>query len=362
MPNTAIRRKKRYKVLLASLIVFLAFFAGCSRAFRPVPEKLPEQAAPHRPVACVFYLNGRGTGASYESFQRNRELIHEISPLWYFVREDGSLEENVDGEALRLARDGGVKVVPLVAFSSNRSSAVLTGSGAGEAAIANISRVVREHNYDGVNIDFEIVKSLDRDFKAEREGLTGFAAELGAEMDSLGKRLDICVPPPEQPPANLAAIYDHAALSGPADRLVVMTYDYSHNGTEAGPVAPLPWVEKNIEALLLLGIPSENISLGLASYGYDWPSGGTRAEAVASREVTRRIAREGLTMGWDGPSSSPFVKYRDSRGRDREIWFENSASTEQKLELIKQYRLAGFSLWRLGYEEDLFWQRVVAGG
>ena len=65
--------------------------------------------------------------------------------------------------------------------------------------------------------------------------------------------------PPEQPPAHLAQIYDLAVLSELADRLVVMTYDYSHSGTKPGRW-PLPWVEANIKAVLQLGISPEKIS------------------------------------------------------------------------------------------------------
>lgn len=351
--------KEKYKVLaLVSIIVFLVLSTGCGKAPQPAPERLPEKITPHRPVAGAFYVNGRENGGSYGSFYRNRGIISEVSPLWYYVRKDGSLEEKMDREALALARDSGVKVIPLVAFPSNRSSAVLTGNEARKAAIANIVGVVREHNYDGINMDFEIVKSAGRDYKAELEGLTRFAAELGEEMVSLGKRLDICVLPPEQAPAYLAAIYDYAALSGLSDRLVIMAYDYSNKGTKPGPVAPLPWVEANIKAVLSLGVPPDKISLGIASYGYDWPSGGTGADAVASLEVMRRIAESGLTAGWDGPSRTPYLKYRDSQGRDREIWFENSASVVHKFELINKYRLAGFSLWRLGYEDGGFWPAV----
>ncbi|VFU14760.1 Glycoside hydrolase family 18 [anaerobic digester metagenome] len=353
------RSKGKYKnVLLVLFIMLLVLTSGCQRVPEPVPESLAEQAALYSPVAGAFYVNGRGAGASYGSFYSNRDLIHEVSPLWYYVREDGSLKEDVDGEALKLASDSGVKVIPLVAFLSNASSFVLKGVNAREAAIAGIARVVREHGYDGVNIDFEIVKAAGRDYQAEREGLNRFAEGLRRELDSSGKRLDICVLPPEQPPAHLAQIYDLAVLSELADRLVVMTYDYSHSGTKPGPVAPLPWVEANIKAVLQLGISPEKISLGIASYGYDWPSGATRADVVSAREVMQSIGQSVFAAEWDGPSQTPFVVYRDSRGRDREIWFENSAASEQKMELIKKYRLAGFYLWRLGYEDALFWQTV----
>lgn len=345
-------------ILLVLFIVIPLFTAGCGREPDPAPGSMPEQTAPHRPFVGAFYVNGRGAEDSYGSFYRNKDLISEVSPLWYYAMEDGSLKVEVDHEALRLARDSGVDVFPLVAFPSNRSSIVLTEDGARKAAVANIARVVEENSYSGINIDFELVKTAGRNYQAEREGLTRLVEGLRERMSASGKGLYICVLPPVQPPVNLAEIYDLAALSGLADRLVLMTYDYSQDGTKAGPVAPLPWVEANIQAALMLGIPSKKISLGIASYGYDWLSGGTRADVVTAREVMQNTGQGGFTAGWDGPSQTPYVKYRDSQGRDREIWFENSAGTEHKMALVKRYRLAGFFFWRLGYEDAQFWQTV----
>lgn len=352
------RLKEKHKIILLVLLMIIPVLtAGCRRGPDSAPGSMPGQTAPHRPVVGAFYVNGRGAEASYGSFCRDRELISEVSPLWHYVWEDGSLEEEVDHEALKLARDSGINVIPLVAFPSNKSSTVLTEDGPREAAIANIARAVEENSYDGINIDFELVKTPGRDYQAEREGLTRFAEGLRGKMAAAGKRLDICVLPPVQPPVNLAEIYDLAALSGLADRLVLMAYDYSHDGTKAGPVAPLPWVEANIKAALL-DVPNEKISLGIASYGYDWLSGGTRANVVTAREVMQKTGQGRFTAGWDAPSQTPFVRYRDSQGRDREIWFENSAGAGHKMELVIRYRLAGFFFWRLGYEDDQFWQTV----
>jgi hypothetical protein len=77
------RSKGKYKnVLLVLFIVLLVLTAGCQRVPEPVPESLVEQAALHSPVAGAFYVNGRGAGASYDSFYSNRDLIHEVSPAW----------------------------------------------------------------------------------------------------------------------------------------------------------------------------------------------------------------------------------------------------------------------------------------
>lgn len=79
---------------------------------------------------------------------------------------------------------------------------------------------------------------------------------------------------------------------------------------------------------------------------------------MTAREVMQKTGQGGFTAGWDGPSQTPFVTYRDSQGRDREIWFENSTGAGHKVALVNRYRLAGFYFWRLGYEDEQFWQTV----
>ena len=64
----------------------------------------------------------------------------------------------------------------------------MKGDEARKAAIAGIARVVGEHGYDGINIDFEIVKAAGRDYQAEREGLQSFGggAQARAGLQASG--------------------------------------------------------------------------------------------------------------------------------------------------------------------------------
>ncbi len=121
--------------------------------------------------------------------------------------------------------------------------------------------------------------------EAEKEGLSRFVAGLNEMLRPYGKRLDVCVTPPDDPPPHLARIYDHRSLAGLAHRVVLMAYDYSHPGSPPGPVYPLPWVEANIKALLAEGAPPEKITLGIAAYGYDWPAGAAGGKARPSAEI-----------------------------------------------------------------------------
>ncbi|MGI5927603.1 MAG: glycosyl hydrolase family 18 protein [Thermacetogeniaceae bacterium] len=347
--------------LLLFLFTFtwvLLFPAGCQPYIQaPSAEQTEEKAVPSLQTVCAFYVNGRGEGSSFNSFAENRGAIDELSPLWYRLQGDGVLKEDVDSEALVLAEESSTKVIPLIAMAGNRSREVLINPTARKAAVENISRVVRDNSFDGVNIDLEIIRSEGMDYTDYKEGFIAFLYELREELPQ-NKRLDVCVLPPVKPPSHLAQIYDLKEIFKVADRVVMMAYDYSHSGTEPGPVAPLWWVEENIEYMLKMGLPPEKLSLGIAAYGYDWLLGGRGATARGNVEIKRIVEQYRAQVNWDQENQVPVIDYSDPEVGEREIWFENNASIKKKLELVNKYGLAGCSFWRLGFEEQGLWDQV----
>lgn len=342
---------------LAVLLVLGGIFLPGSGGPTSRPPVQPKPDQPHRLVFNGFYTNGREAWASCYSLSSHRQHIDEISPLWYHVGGNGSVSGEIDPEALRLARDSGIKILPLAALSPGGRD-VLLDPGAAAKAAGRIVQIVKEGNFDGVNIDFELIKKTGYDYGAEKEGLTGFVAELKKMLSPLGKRLDVSVTPPVDPPSHLARVYDYRSLAGLADRLVLMAYDHSHPGTPPGPVAPLPWVEDNIRAILAEGAAPEKVSLGIAAYGYDWPAGSAGGRARPAAEILQAAKDGGLAVQWDQHRQTPFLKYNVAGGGPREAWFENGAAAAHKLGLAKKYRLAGISVWRLGYEDPDFWREV----
>lgn len=340
--------------IIAALLLILLLAWFLNRVTVPLPEKIQSEDATPSLVFNGFYTNGRGPWTSYASLRNHSQYVDEISPLWYRVGKDGNLEEEIDYEALILARENGIKVIPLAALSPAGKQALLDPA-AGKRAAENITRVVIEKNYAGINIDFELIRQVGKDYSAEKEGLTQFIADMQGKLKPHEKRLDISVIPPDQPPSHLAEIYDYSALANLTDRMVLMAYDYRHPRSVPGPVAPLLWAEDNIKALLAAGIKPEKLSLGVATYGYDWPSGSTGGNARPAGEILQSADDLGIKVQWDNRWSSPYLKYTDKSGRSREAWFESSQTAEEKIRLAKKYRLIGISVWRLGYEDPGLW-------
>ncbi|HNX93276.1 MAG TPA: glycosyl hydrolase family 18 protein, partial [Syntrophomonas sp.] len=140
--------------------------------------------------------------------------------------------------------------------------------------------------------------------------------------------------------------YDYDAIGGIVDRVVIMAYDYNYKTSPAGPVAPLWWVEDVVSYLKTI-IPTEKILLGLPTYGYDWGEGIDTATVTAKRLQSLKN-QYNLTESFDEASMSPYYSYVDNNGVSHQIWLENRASLNTKLEVALDNNLAGVSFWRIG--------------
>ena len=136
-----------------------------------------------------------------------------------------------------------------------------------------------------------------------------------------------------------------------------MTYDEHWAGGAPGPIASINWV-KSVVNYATSVIPKEKIMLGIASYAYDWPSTGQKAEAYSMRQAYDLVSKYGVSIKWDDSSKSSYFNYTDSSGIYHTVWLENSTSIKYKLDLVNDYDLPGIAVWRLGLENSDFWTTI----
>jgi spore germination protein YaaH len=139
-----------------------------------------------------------------------------------------------------------------------------------------------------------------------------------------------------------------------------MCYDFKEAQSPPGPVAPFSWVEQNITLAIQQGFRPEQICLGVATYGYDWPVGETGGFSVPTAEIMKKITMNGYNVKWSDQYQEPYYTYTNNFGESREVWFENANTLQTKLNLVNKYKLAGISIWRLGYEDQKFWDTIVS--
>ena len=309
----------------------------------------------------VAYYITDAVRPSGPSLRENLDVITTLVPWMWEILPSGSLNLSFDardvGDALRTAGEAGLKTLALVHnvretstgevnFDASLSHAVLASARSRQNAVEDIYRLLRDWGMSGVHVDFEMVLPSDR------QNLTLFMKALYERLKPAGLSVTIAVPSKTYNDISSlwAGGFDYGAISQYVDYMMLMTYDEHWRGGPPGPVASIGWVERGIRYALSAGVPPEKIILGVPAYGYDWPAQG-RARSVTYRQAMELASTHGARIQWDDAAKVPFFKY----GAGRTVYFEDRSSLSHKIELVKKYKLAGISLWRLGQEDPGIW-------
>jgi spore germination protein YaaH len=355
--------KKLVSLLVVFALVITAF--GCNLTGNKSNNKtLPAPARRtkvkmKRPDVGGFYVNDPGGFDSMPSLKAHSNVLDELYPLWYHVKPDGSLREEPNEKAIAFAHSQKIKIFPLINVVPNKDT-VLRNPAARDNAIGNIVRIVKAHNYDGVDIDFEFVPSTgQRDFRVDRQEMTLFIKLLSAKLTKLGKETHMAVLPLIGVSPEMSGVFDYSALSPFVNKVTVMCYDHSQEGSPPGPLAPFDWVEQNIKTSIKQGFKPSQICLGVATYGYDWPAGKSGGFTSPSKKILQEAVIKGHQVKWSDRHQEPYYIYTSPDGTKREVWFENSATLQTKINLVNKYKLSGVCIWRLGYEDPRFWNTLI---
>jgi len=258
---------------------------------------------------------------------------------------------------------GGKNVLGIKLFDDEKLEELLNNDLAKSNLIEEIKKVIKEDDFDGVNIDFEFqgdpLVILEDEF-------VEFLMEL--KLNNVGEiSVDVF--------ANTVIKgggEDLKRLINNLDYLIVMAYDFHRPGVDyTGAVAPISSKvgERNInevtESCINNDLNKDKIILAYPLYGYEWK---TETDEFGSKvirgwyqmaswsRVKGLIEEKNLLVNWDELSMSPWLSFIEE-GEIHQIYFENEKSLKAKIDLVRQNKLKGFGYWALGYEgeDDLIW-------
>lgn len=334
-------------LFIFSLVGQLAWMIGVDPA--------PAQAASRMVIGYYAedYPTDRRALSSIQSYSRN---MYGMATFTYLLQRDGKLRGNVPVTAVRLARQRHLRTFLLIhnyqgGFDSTAVHRVLTNERLRAKLVNDIVWLVRHYGYTGVNIDLEGIPTGDR------WAFNAFLRTLDKKISPYGL-LTVSVPAKtwDDPRNAWAGAYDYRIIGSSADLVMLMAYDEHWCGGAPGPVASLPWVRKVVDYAVQT-IPRQRVLLGVATYGYDWSRQGCRT--LSWTEAQKLVSRYGWQrVVWDDRAASPRLVYWDAAGNRHEAWFENEHSLRPKLDLVNDYGLQGIAVWRLGYEDAVFWRTV----
>lgn len=318
-----------------------------------------------------YYTDNEGAWASLVA---NVDRISVIAPGGYSVDAEGVVWGEVDPRVIRLGRERGVPVMPLIVnpgFDQALLTALLNDPEARARAIAAMVELCRRHGHDGIQFDFENVAMPDRD------ALTQFYREAADALHAEGFRISIAVvhrPDDLAGPTryhkwlfrNWRAGYDLAALAEIGDFVSVMTYSQHTRRTPPGPQAGVPWVEDVVE-YFLEHMPADKLSLGIPTGSQHWYTSQedriqpemalSYSENVPWARAMALVERNEAELIWSDTHQVPYAFY-DRGGTFEWLFLENARSFSAKLDIVREHGLRGFSVWVVGAEDPGIWEEL----
>lgn len=304
----------------------------------------------------AYYSNtslAQGMLSSQESLERDGDLIHILSPLWYTVNAQGMIQAEGGGprtEALDQVKPKGAKIIPVVR-NLGGTNGFLASAALQKKAQDSIANLITSNKFHGIQIWFTGLSAADKSV------MTDFTNGLSARLKSIDKTLIVSVPAKDDGGKNQAAAFDFGAIATVADRVVLQAFDkHNFNSTTAGPVAPIDWVKSNVDLALSAGIPASKLLLGLPTYGYEWTNASTPAVKVLTVTAAQDyiIGQDGNLTGthyrWDDAFASPVWTFPD-----RSIYLENAYAANSKFIYVNDKNLKGVAVWFIGSELPEFW-------
>lgn len=377
-------------------------------SFGFVPEAA---AATKKPLEVSGWLPYWRKATSTADMRAHLDTFTEINPFGYTVKNDGTLFDamKIDEEPwtslIAEAKKKKIRVIPTVMWSNGEAiHRILSNQKTRIALEDEITALVKEKGFDGIEIDFEGKYAETKDY------FSTFLKGLYQRMGNKWVMCDIEARTPltsryDRTPPKEAGMYanDFVAINKYCDRVKIMVYDQgtidvklnrAANGAPYIPIADPQWVEKVI-TLTSQTISKKKLVIGLATYGYEYkvtplseygyrydlqwafnqkyafdiisqyhssvqrnsagelsftyipnvlPNGNTHSDAT---DATLNVVPVAMTSYSDGS-----VKPTETTSSFNILWWSDARAIEDKINLAKKLGVRGIAIFKIDGGED----------
>lgn len=305
----------------------------------------------------------------------NSKGLTTISPTWYSVADtSGNLSSIATADYVNYAHQSNIEVWAAVRdfdggiSSFDESLELLSRTSSRENLINQLIASALQVGLDGINVDFEKI-----DVNCG-EHYIQFIRELSVKCRQNGLVLSV----DNYVPQSYNEQYNRKEQGIFADYVVIMGYDEHYGGSPiAGSVSSYNYVRTGVENTLK-DVPADKVISGIPFFTRVWeevPKTEAEIEAAAGTdqaEYTTHVTstaysmydakyvvnQAGATAAWDETTKQNFATW-ESGGVTYKVWLEDVSSLEPKLQLIKEFNLAGSAAWRLGQETSDVWELIL---
>ena len=344
-----------------------------SRAFE---EQIYPNISKNYTINLAWHVVTNKTANNYvlETIANTRELT-TLSPTWFTVADtDGNIRSLASEKYVNYAHQSDIEVWALVRdfdggiSSYEESYELLSHTSSRENLINQLKAEVLKNDIDGINLDFEKISPECGEHYIQ------FVRELSLKC----RQNDIILSIDNYVPKPYNSHYDLEEQGIMADYVVIMGYDEHYSGSyESGPVASLSFAKQGIEDTLKV-VPKEKVISGVPFFTRLWKEVPKTESELAAQEGTEAaeypmkvtstaygmsaaedvIANAGAEIVVDETTGQNYAEWTEGNATYK-IWLEDETALERKLELIKQYDLAGNAAWRLGFEKTSTWDLIL---
>jgi len=315
----------------------------------------------------------------------NLDLIRDISPFWYgltaatTIKYKYALGRYTTPKTTVIARlkSNGLVLLPTITDDTKKLvlAGLLANPSTRSSIVQSIKDLVLRHNYDGIDLDFEVFYTQDgrSSWATTKPNWIAFIKELSTELHQQGKLLSVTTPPDFAPETKRAGnwVFSWAEIGPYIDRLRIMAYDFST--VRPGPIGPLPWSEDAVK-YAVTQMPASKVFLGIPGYGRDWITKvegvcpkdfatsvvvGAKA-AVVMRSAVELATSNNATITYNPTHAESTFTYRKTYvdptnsasfcTATRTVWFPDEKSYTARTNLVGKYRIGGIAVWTFGME------------
>lgn len=321
-----------------------------------------------RPLGMYYYYDD---ARAFETLAAHASQVTLLAPQSFWVDGDGFVHGAAPEKVMEIARREKLPVMPLVinpGFDRPTASAMLRNPKAQERAVTYLAYLAKRDGYVGWQLDLEYIDPADKKL------YTRFVQRAATRLHRDGRLLSVAVVPRfsdafpgasqsgEFRTGEWGAPYDYAAIGRIVDFMTVMTYNHYHSSGPPGPVAGYAWVKEALD-YAVQRVPRQKLLLGIPFYSREWTNNeqGVSSRSLAFKEVAELLNQAENGKQWDEKWKTPWLELREGTAL-RTVWYEDSRSLDEKLKLMRRYRLRGFAAWRLGMEDPRFWSLAAVTG
>src|ERR1700678_3756499 len=312
--------------------------------------KVPQN---YDPLRAAFYVSY--DSSSLASLQQHYHDIDLLIPdILHSGWADGHLDIEQDPKLASWMQTSQVEL-PVMAMVNNYDgkdwlvkdmAEMLANPAARQKLSKSLTDFATSQHDPGIVVDFELVPA------SSQQDFTRFIHDLGADLHAANLKMMVGLPAADW--SN-----DYKTLAAEADAVILMNYDLHYPTSDAGPIAPQDWFERNIDNIVNI-FPADKIVMGTANYGYDWPAKSKKvphpiAQAMTFQQGIITAVESESDVTFDPDSLNPHYSYEDEQNQVHSVWMLDGVTAYNELRAAERAGVRGTALWRLGMEDPSIW-------